>query len=1229
MKHLVFGRVLCPFLVVFAVATPLRAADARADLAKKALAVLNTHCHRCHGQDGAVEGGMNYVLDREKLVLRKKIVPGQPDQSPIFKKVAAGKMPPPGEQPRPSPDEVALLREWIAAGAGTSGVNPEARPYLTEAAVFDLILADLEKTEKRARRFARYFSLVPLANAGAGPDELATYRRALAKLINSLSWHPRIGVPKPIDPAGLILRIDLRDYLWDANLWNRLLADYPYGILYDSAVARAVMINSASRMPLVRLDWFVANASRAPLYYDLLQLPSNLSELERQLRVDPVLNIQQERVARAGFIGSGISRNNRVLERHDAMNGAYWRTYDFDAIPQNLIDRDTLLPDRRNLFAYPLGPGLGENGFLHAGGEAIFALPNGLHGYMLMNAANVRLDKGPIAIVSDPKRPDRSVEAGVSCMGCHISGILQKDDQIRDHVSKNAKAFSRTDGDIVKALYAPKEKMRKLMEEDGERYKKAIEKTGARLSAYEVVMTMTLRYEADVDLPTLAAEVGVKPDDLLPRLTKTDSLARNLGALKVPGATVARQAVVQAFGDLVRELRLGGVYLAGSTGQQLPDATGEIDPLESQSSPANAVAFSPDGRLVAFASADKSVVIWDVDAGREVRRCIGHTASVWCVAFSPDGARLLSGGKDATVRLWDVETARELRKFDGHGDLVTSVAFSPDGRRALSAGFDHEAILWDLERGGRVSGFTFVGRDSNPDTNRQDRNPDPQVKYLHHVAFSPDGKRCLICGDRTIFLADASTGKVIRTFAGHTASVVTAMFSADGKRILSGSDDGTLRLWDAEKGTEIRSFTGHEAGVKSVGLSADGKSALSGSSDTTVRLWDVETGQVLKAFRKHAEPVAGVTFINGQATLSVSRDAAVKLWQLAKVTPPPPDPVTTPNPVGHDLRPLATIAVGGTVGSMHLSADEKYLYYLNLTESKLARVVAATGQRDKVLRLADGTDALALSRDGKTVAAIATVADRRGAPGRLQIVDALTMKPKDSFALSSAAYDVAVSDAGLVFLSGGGSDWTDVAVFDVGKGEVVARWGGIWARSFVQLSADQKRLYASSQGVNPANLDAVPLPAKLDEKPTSYRAAVPSQHPLGGDFQVTPDGRYLLFKTGTVLKASPNRDEDLRFHAAVGPFGAAAVSPEARAALLFTRDGALKVYSYPEFKPLATHQIGIVATQAVCASKHGRLYVAGIDPRTVGETPRAKGVGDLFVFELKDVLGTGAAATKP
>jgi hypothetical protein len=837
------------------------------ELARKAQAILKTNCHRCHGQDGAVEGGMNYILDRDKLIARKKIVPGKAEQSPLFKRIAAGKMPPAGEKPRPGSTDLAILKQWIASGA-PSAQPVVARALVTESDVYDLILADLDKLEKRSRRFARYFSLATLANAGAGADELETYRHGLAKLLNSLSWHPRTTLPKSVDAGGLVLRIDLRDFLWDANLWNRLLAEYPYGILLDTAVARAVLVGTRTRMPCVRADWFLANASRAPLYYDLLQIPTNASELERQLRVDVALDIQQERIARAGFNGSGISRNNRVLERHDAQNGAYWRTYDFEAVPQNLLERDLLLPDRRNLFAYPLGPNFGENSFQHAAGEIIFNLPNGLQGYMLVNANNVRQDKGATAIVSDPKRPDRAVEAGISCMACHATGINFKDDQIRDHVAKNRKAFGRKDADLIRALYVPKEKMRALMEEDAERFRKAVEKTGNRVDRAEVVMSMTLRYEADVDLPALAAEVGVRPEDLLPRVAASENLARNLGALKVPGATVARQVVLQSFAELVRQMRLGTPFQAGVVGENLPDNTGEVDPLEAQSNPANAAAVTRDGRFVAFASADKTVRLWDVEGNRDVRRCIGHTASLWSVVFSPDGKRLLSGGKDASLRLWDVETGRELRKFEGHEDLVTALAFSPDGKRALSGGLRGEVYLWDLEKTKPLPEFVFAAK----------------TKYVHHVAFAPDGNRALVCADRSVFAIDAADGKVLQTLQGHTRSAVCAVFSPDGRHVLSGGDDRTMRLWDAASGKQMRVFIGHDSGVKSVAFSPDGRYLLSGGSDATVRLWDAAGAKEIKAFRKHRAPLVAAAFLpGGRQTLSVSRDADVQLWSIAKL----------------------------------------------------------------------------------------------------------------------------------------------------------------------------------------------------------------------------------------------------------------------------------------------------------------------------------------------------------
>src|SRR5262249_2728114 len=104
-------------LALLFLAFPLLSAKAGEEdktlLAQKAHSILKANCYRWHGENGAVEGGMNYILDLPRLVARKKVIAGNADASPLFKKIATGKMPPPDEKPRPSPADLAVLKQWI------------------------------------------------------------------------------------------------------------------------------------------------------------------------------------------------------------------------------------------------------------------------------------------------------------------------------------------------------------------------------------------------------------------------------------------------------------------------------------------------------------------------------------------------------------------------------------------------------------------------------------------------------------------------------------------------------------------------------------------------------------------------------------------------------------------------------------------------------------------------------------------------------------------------------------------------------------------------------------------------------------------------------------------------------------------------------------------------------------------------------------------------------------
>lgn len=215
----------------------------------------------------------------------------------------------------------------------------------------------------------------------------------------------------------------------------------------------------------------------------------------------------------------------------------------------------------------------------------------------------------------------------------------------------------------------------------------------------------------------------------------------------------------------------------------------------------NAVQFSPDNKLIISGGGDKLVKIWDIAAGKELKRFAGHEDDVNSVSFSPDGKYALSAGgrtwskKDNTIRLWEVATGKEIKKFEGHTDAIFSAAFSPDGKYIVSGGLDRTIRLWDVAAGRELK--TLTGHTGT----------------VSSVVFSRDGKMILsACGDYSIRLWNVATGKEIKKFVGHSSWVNSASFSPDDKRIISGGFDATTRIWDVASGKELARFIGFEDG---------------------------------------------------------------------------------------------------------------------------------------------------------------------------------------------------------------------------------------------------------------------------------------------------------------------------------------------------------------------------------------------------------------------------------
>jgi COMPASS component SWD3 len=293
-----------------------------------------------------------------------------------------------------------------------------------------------------------------------------------------------------------------------------------------------------------------------------------------------------------------------------------------------------------------------------------------------------------------------------------------------------------------------------------------------------------------------------------------------------------------------------------------------IRTLNGHSAPVDALAFSPDGKLLISggSSNEGNIRVWSLTTGRQIDSIRAHRTSVIDMALSSNGEILASCGDDAGVNLWNWKTGKYTRTFLEHSSNVLSLAMTPDSQMLVTGGLDGIRV-WDLFAQRPL--YNLV-RFDNP---------------TYSLAVNPDGI-ILASGMKngTIKLWNLATGRLLSTISEHRGPVNAIAFTSDGQRLISGGYDRTIAVRNLTTGRLDYTLTGHTGAIGAISLNPDGETLASASRDG-VRLWNLKTGEQLAFLTGHQDWVQSVAFSrDGRLLASGGYDRAIEIWQVPPTT---------------------------------------------------------------------------------------------------------------------------------------------------------------------------------------------------------------------------------------------------------------------------------------------------------------------------------------------------------